>query len=501
MPTAIADRAAVKASGERIGLAAGTPVGAWRWYRGDLALVSLLAAAVFAVGWRVRRCYSDDALIVLRYAHNLLVGEGWVYNRGESINAATSPLHVMVTALLGALCGDLEVALPLTFAVPFAACGIMVYRLARPCGRAAAFFAGLLATFAPRLYSTMGMETPLILATALGACFAFVARRYTLAGALCGFAILARPDAALLAMLLAWHAGRFGRDAFVRFGTACVTIATPWFVYAWMTFGSPLPSTLAIKLAQRNVYGSGPIFLHGAWKEVCGFAGILGTTWLIVVIALLAIATVLTAARAARHRAIALFCVFAALQFGCYAIGNLPPYHWYYGPAFFALSLAAGVAVVEAFASRSVAAQGVAIAASTLIVAVSIPEVVRPAPAHENYHILGAWLREHTPPEASIALAEIGVAGYHAWPRPIVDMVGLVTPGGAGQIAAGDTGWWLDHHRPDYIVFHEPPWTLFEAPATTRAAFEQHYECVVRSLPGTGLSIYQRIEPPAAAPR
>jgi len=485
-------------SSERTGF---EPAVAQRWDRRDLSLVGLLVAAVCAVGWRLRHCYGDDALIVLRYAHNLLVGEGWVYNHGESINAATSPLHVIVTALLGALCGDLEIALPLTFVVPFAACVVMVYQLARPYGRQAAFFAALLATFAPRLYATMGMETPLVLATALGACFAFVAGRPTLSGALCGLAVLARPDAALLAMLLAGCAARTGRGAFARFGAAGVAVAAPWFAYAWLTFGSPLPSTLAMKLAQRSVHGSGPIFLHGAWSEVRRFAAVFGSTWLVVVVALLVVAALVLCVRARRHRALALFCTFAALQFGCYAIGNLPPFHWYYGPAFFAVSLAAGVAVLEAFASGRAAVQGTAIAAATLVVVVAVPEVARPERPHDHYRVLGLWLRENTPADASVALAEIGIAGYHALPRPIVDMVGLVTPGGAGPIAAGDTGWWFDRHRPDYLVFHEPVWTAFEAPAMRRAAFEQLYRRLPVSLPGPGLRIYQRIEPPASAPR
>lgn len=71
----------------------------------------------------------------------------------------------------------------------------------------------------------------------------------------------------------------------------------------------------------------------------------------------------------------------------------------------------------------------------------------------------------------------------------------------AGPIASGDTGWWFDRHRPDCIVFHKPIWTAFEAPAAARAAFAEQYRRLPVRLPGPGLSVYQRIEAPAATPR
>ena len=469
------------------------------WDRCDLALVGVLIAAVCAVGWRVRECHADDAMIVLRYAHHLLCGEGWVYNPGEAVNATTSPLHVMLTALLGALCGDLQLALPLAFALPLAACVVTVYRVTRPYGRRAAWFAGLLAAFAPRLHTTIGMETSLVLATTLGACVASARGRHALAGALCGFAVLARPDAALLAVLLAWCAGRTGRSAVLRFAVAAAAVAGPWFAYATVTFGSPVPSTLAIKLAQRDLFGGGPIFLRGAWGELRLLGGAWGVLGVAVAASLFAVAGVVLCLRARRHRAVALFVVFASLQFGCYAFADMPPYHWYYGPAFFALALVAGCAVAEVLAKGRAAEQAGAVVSAALLVIVAMPELARPESTRDHYRVLGLWLREHTRSDASVALGDIGIAGYHALPRRIVDMQGLVTPGGADAIAAGDTGWWFDRYRPDFVVFHEPIWATFEAPVAARAEFRQQYRRLPVRLPG--FAVHQRVTPHAAAPR
>src|SRR5262245_39785551 len=78
------------------------------WDGCDFGLVALLVATVFAVSWRVRDTHPDDALIYVRYAHNLLAGNGWVYNTGEAVHAATSTLQTLVIAALGACVGNLQ---------------------------------------------------------------------------------------------------------------------------------------------------------------------------------------------------------------------------------------------------------------------------------------------------------------------------------------------------------------------------------------------------------
>ena len=49
---------------------------------------------------------ADDAFIVYRYAENLASGDGLVFNKGERINALTSPLHALVCSGLFALTGN-----------------------------------------------------------------------------------------------------------------------------------------------------------------------------------------------------------------------------------------------------------------------------------------------------------------------------------------------------------------------------------------------------------
>jgi hypothetical protein len=66
---------------------------------------------------------------------------------------------------------------------------------------------------------------------------------------------------------------------------------------------------------------------------------------------------------------------------------------------------------------------------------------------------VGLWLREHTPPEARIAMEPIGYIGYYSR-RRILDEVGLVSPEMVPLNREG-AGWFdrmVRQLRPDYIV-------------------------------------------------
>jgi len=442
----------------------------------DLAVVALVALAVGACAWRLREVHPDDALIVLRYARNLLDGNGWVYNPGEAVNAATSPLHVLVVAAIGACTGDLMLASWLAFALPLAAAAATAFWLFARYGRLPATMASLLVAFTPRVYATLGMESALLIATALAAAVAGTRGRCATAGALAGVATLARPDAAVLGALLAGLAWRrHGRRACLRLTLAAAVVVLPFAVFATARFGSALPSTLAVKLAQRRLFADPPIFLRGAWRELAALdERAVGVTAPMVLAWALAVTAVL-AWRARRHPAVAAFAAWAWSQFACYALFDLPPYHWYYAPALAAVALGAAVTFATCWQTRRPLPMLAGIVLGGATIAACLPELVAPQPTRPHYREAGAWLAQHTPATASVAVADIGIVGFLAHPRPIVDMQGLVTPGGAAAIAAGDTGWWFDHHRPDYVVVHTVPWRDFEAPVLARSDFARAY--------------------------
>src|SRR5450631_2074674 len=61
------------------------------------AFALLLTAASL---WRFRHFFDDDAFITLRYARNLVEGNGPVWNPGERVEGYTSFLHLMLVSLV-----------------------------------------------------------------------------------------------------------------------------------------------------------------------------------------------------------------------------------------------------------------------------------------------------------------------------------------------------------------------------------------------------------------
>src|SRR5262249_41619212 len=87
-------------------------------------LVALTAFAAWRVAARAWLC--DDSFIVLRYAQNLLHGQGLVYNPGERVEGYTDLLWVLMVAGSGALGVRLETAAIALGEVSYAALVLML---------------------------------------------------------------------------------------------------------------------------------------------------------------------------------------------------------------------------------------------------------------------------------------------------------------------------------------------------------------------------------------
>jgi hypothetical protein len=75
------------------------------------------------------------------------------------------------------------------------------------------------------------------------------------------------------------------------------------------------------------------------------------------------------------------------------------------------------------------------------------------------YPVVGEWLRDHTPPQASVGTLEVGLIGYYSQ-RRMIDFAGLIQPQVSNQLTTHTTYedaalWAVEHYRPDYLVLHE----------------------------------------------
>jgi hypothetical protein len=209
--------------------------------------------------------FCDDAFITVRYAHNLATHGAPVYNVGERVEGYTSFLWLVLSAV-GAL---LPMALTTFVKALGAASGVGLLAatwtlLTRvlPGERlysAAALF--MLAATAPVAAWTMGgLETPLFAALATYACALAIdvqrapsAKRGALLGLVLALATLARPEGALVAVivwlvLLAYLARtRAGRAALIATVAVAGLIVLTHLAWRYSYYGYPLPNTFYIK--------------------------------------------------------------------------------------------------------------------------------------------------------------------------------------------------------------------------------------------------------------
>ena len=168
-----------------------------------LALAYLLAVTTLIFGLFDNWSY-DDPYITYRYAANLIHGQGFVYNPAERVLSITSPLFAAILAAGGMVWSDLPRLANLLGAFFLALGALILLDLGKSWKTPQVGWSALwLYPSFPLLLSTLGSEMPLYLALCLGS-FAFYARRrYSWCAAAAALAVLTRPDALLVPLLLA----------------------------------------------------------------------------------------------------------------------------------------------------------------------------------------------------------------------------------------------------------------------------------------------------------
>lgn len=211
----------------------------------------LVAATLTVLG---ARGMGDDSYISLDYARTLLEHGQWGLVPGRTANTATSPLNVWLLAAGLALTGTVTGAVGLVLASALAAVGLGADRIARLVGAGPLLPLSAMALLAtsPLLVSTIGLETYLGVAVVVAAATATMTRRPGVAGALCGLAVLVRPDCAIPAavvVLALWRPPglRVRVRGLVRAGLAAVVVFLPWHVWAWYELGGFVPDTFSFK--------------------------------------------------------------------------------------------------------------------------------------------------------------------------------------------------------------------------------------------------------------
>lgn len=415
------------------------------WPLSAFVLASLAATAFFLYS----RFFNDDALITIRYAENLVRGDGLVYNPGERVLGVTTPLWALILAAFGRA----GLALPATATVlgvlahGWAACMAVLLERARGAAPLAQGVAALLVATSPLLlrWAGSGMETSLYVAAIVTFLWLFQTERLVALGFLGGAMLLLRPDAGLFlaaGAVLGCVRARSLRPL-VRVLPGFLIVTLPWFVGATLYYGSPLPNSGFAKRLQ--VADWGPFLVR--------FAGHLGPLLLVLPLALIG------AWRRCGSAADALP-VWCLLLFvlGMH-FGSLPGCEWYMPPAMVLVLLLIAEGAGELRERLPLRGRAMAAVLSILVLAGADAHLLRVARAARRDQGLqerlqgavGNELARVAPRGASVAVDNIGYIGYRSGLR-VVDIMGLVSGGVVEHLAAGDLTYAIRERRPEYLA-------------------------------------------------
>ena len=445
--------------------------------RDDLVVVAaaILPLALFIARERVIAGAAgfplDDSWIHLHFARNIAEGAGFSYNPGVPVAGSTAPLWTLLLAL-GARVAGPSVALAKTIgAAATIATALIVRRVAIAFGAppvvALGAAVGLLWSRPIAWGALSGMEVSLAALLVAGALLAHARGRALLAAILAALAVLARPEAVLLVPLLALAAPlTFRRVATFTIVTLVALAPAVWF--SMVTVGAPIPATAAAKVEGgllgwlAGVHESAMLtWVIRPWRFSIAWTRWLATThWLLPLVLLPGIVAV--ALREGRRLAVPALALIAqplamallapyrdpGFQEGRYSIHLLP---------LAIVVLAVGLAPVRERLRRTALLGYLAIALLLLPFAAD-----RYAWAVQNINgmqvHLGRWVDENLPRSAWLAVNDVGAIAYVSR-RPVVDLMGLVTPEIIPYRRQGEAGVirYVETTCPDYVIIF-PDW-------------------------------------------
>lgn len=461
-----------------------------------LVLAALVLTSMLIQGREI----TDDAYILYRYAENFGTGNGWVFNPGHpSDNAVTSTLTVLLLSVGRAVGISVPIFAAVIYFLASSGTAILAWLTLEKfnCRTAGVVWALLIAT-SPLLVSFWGMESSLYLLLLTLALYLAASRCPAwMTGLALGLIVPTRPDGVLvvLALVLVFFVldkeRRLTRRGWFEFAAAAAVPVVAYACFAYVTFGTVLPSTLSAKIAQVQS-GYFHSFIPGVGIAMAGVFpyGQVGPGIFLFVIMMLAVVGLIAVKRGFAWQVALTLLVGSAAIAVVFGVLRVAAYSWYYVIPFVTLLMlgAMGVqAIVEAVAPR--AKTPLLVAACILLAATGLLQVnTKVAPFRTDYAHVSDWLRENTPPESRIAAMELGFIGWYS-NRSIIDYLGLLDHHADDFLWARDFTSWPRYYQPDYWVTRGD---FIDTPFFESTCFKQTFRHVHQS---GNIGVYQRIAP------
>ena len=369
----------------------------------------------------------DDAFIFVRYADNVVAGNGLVFNPGERVEGFTSPLWVGLATVLAWMGLGGVASLQLFGILAFAAASGMTVRLSDRLGAPPfmAMMAGctVAATASLLRHALSGMETAAFALAIIGALDAVVREHRD--GRVCGLvsslwmiaATVVRPEGfgvAVFAWATSWLMlptpdRRIGRSGLVLFGATLGGLEAFRLAY----FGAWLPNTFFAKVdAEPNLMAGLAYVARGGFETP--------------LLLLLLIAVAANGRRWTREMAIVGLPVVALIGWVIWVEGDYFSWARFLVPMVPASAALAGAALGRLGRRRATVLLGLAMALALLPQA--LPNNVRHVDQIvERGRVAARWLSANLPPDTLVATSAIGIIGAEGGTR-ILDLYGLIDP-------------------------------------------------------------------------
>jgi hypothetical protein len=433
----------------------------WYWIVAFFIIVlQTIFILYFFKGWSY-----DDPYVTFRYAENLYRGLGFVYNPGEQVLSTTTPSFTMLLWGLRYFSADLPRLAFVIGAIALPTGGLFLWDLTYTHNRPlTAWISLLLYPIFPLLLTTLGSEMPLFLALCIGAFTLYARSRYSYASVFLALCVLTRPEGILVSFILLvdYILKKHELPKFTAF-LFFIFILTPWIIFSTLSFGSPIPTTLAAKQAQgsmliseRYIPGLATVLSWGylsRWQYwLGGLIGAVGMTTL-----------------GKWNRAWLSFIAWGGIHFLAFSLLGVSGYFWYYAPLVPGVIILFGLGVefLLEHTNRNNSLARVLISSIGLLLLLGIFSSITSHAISRSqnrdsriaiYQEIGTWIKNNTPKEAKIGLLEIGIMGYFA-ERTIIDFSGLLQPEVVDSFDPSSTyedsaRWSIQKFRPDYVVLN-----------------------------------------------
>ncbi len=451
----------------------------------------------------------DDAWIHLQFARNLSHGHGFSYNPGQPTPGSTAPLWTLLLALPAAFTDQLWPALALSaffyLLTLWLTYGFVADVAGRPAWGVLAAL-GLLLTGRMQWAALSGMEATAFAALSLAAMWGFTRHGWRWwTAALFGLASQLRPEGhALFALALAWSvwrpAGGLVRRQVVwaagRAGLIYGAIAAPYILFSLSVTGRPLPNTFYAKAGGGQLFSlrtlAETLQLHAQDNPIALALALMGlgalgrrsplaAVWLVT----LPLFTALLVDLVWHHGRYTLPLI--PLQLAAAALGLQQLAGWLrpgWRPAFI------GVSVCLFMLGGAVRLPHWAVMLGRNVREIELIDVA-----------LGRWLAANTPPDALIAVDDIGAMGYLSG-RRLLDLNGLISPemwpvirGEAEGRPRNEAAFrLLSHLQPDYLAIF-PNWHFEIAVNPLVATPQQRFWVDTHTIIGEQEAVVYRFTP------